>query len=270
MAILWGWSSFHEDSPLFIKAAIFTRMESVVEGKLGKGDSRLNEIPFHPSRLFANPHVKIAENLPSSSRLFSQTFRTTTSKTWRKQVRNSNISIRFGFFERYIFLSLFFFFADKKLRRKRSVTIVYRRKYRERRRGAQGFWIISIVNNNDGLPVERFAAVLFEPEHHGDGIVRLTGLYIAGQSCPLSCHSLYRLHGYCNTHGRWGVEKFFFFPLSSERIMTWRDIMRFFREKEGEKENSEERVKFCPAQLVKMNFAVFPFWSRNETYRRSV
>lgn len=113
MAILWGWSSFHEDSPLFIKAAIFTRMESVVEGKLGKGDSRLNEIPFHPSRLFANPHVKIAENLPSSSRLFSQTFRTTTSKTWRKQVRNSNISIRFGFFERYIFLSLFFFLQTR-------------------------------------------------------------------------------------------------------------------------------------------------------------
>lgn len=115
MAILWGWSSFHEDSPLFIKAAIFTRMESVVEGKLGKGDSRLNEIPFHPSRLFANPHVKIAENLPSSSRLFSQTFRTTTSKTWRKQVRNSNISIRFGFFERYIFLSLFFFFCRQEI-----------------------------------------------------------------------------------------------------------------------------------------------------------
>lgn len=58
---------------------------------------------------------------------------------------------------------------------------------------------LSLVNNYDGLPVEWFAAVLFKPEHHRDGVVRLAGLYITGQSCPLPRHPLYRLHRYCNT-----------------------------------------------------------------------
>lgn len=113
------------------------------------------------------------------------------------------------------------------------------------RRGGQGFWIISIVNNDDGLPVERFAAVLFEPEHHGDGIVRFTGLYIAGQSCPLSCHSLYRLHGYCNTRGRghWKIlfSSFFFFSFrpAIERKNYDVTIMRLF-EKEKERKYEKE------------------------------
>lgn len=50
------------------------------------------------------------------------------------------------------------------------------------------------------LPVQRFAAVLFEPEHHRDGIIRLARLYITRQDRPLTRHSLYRLHRYWNTH----------------------------------------------------------------------
>lgn len=123
------------------------------------------------------------------------------------------------------------------------------------RRGGQGFWIISIVNNDDGLPVERFAAVLFEPEHHGDGIVRFTGLYIAGQSCPLSCHSLYRLHGYCNTRGRghWKIlfSSFFLFFFSSRYRAEelWRGgvtIMRLFekeKKRKWERERGWSRIK---------------------------
>lgn len=47
-----------------------------------------------------------------------------------------------------------------------------------------------------GLPVQGFAAVLFEPEHHGDSVIRLAGLYVTRQDCLLTLHPLYRLHGY--------------------------------------------------------------------------
>lgn len=58
-----------------------------------------------------------------------------------------------------------------------------------------------------GLPVQGFTAVLFEPEYHGDGVIRLAGLYITRQDCLLTRHPLYRLHGYWNTHQRLRSEK---------------------------------------------------------------
>lgn len=51
-----------------------------------------------------------------------------------------------------------------------------------------------------GLPVQRFAAVLFEPEHHGDSVIRLSGLYVTRQNRFLPRHPLYRLHRYWKTH----------------------------------------------------------------------
>lgn len=150
----------------------------------------------------------------------------------------------------YIYMCIYFFFLSlsptPSFYEKEITTEEDRIDGNIERRGGQGFWIISIVNNDDGLPVERFAAVLFEPEHHGDGIVRFTGLYIAGQSCPLSCHSLYRLHGYCNTRTGALKNSFFFFfsfflfvPLSSGRIMTWR-LCDFSKKKKKGNENEKE------------------------------
>lgn len=156
----------------------------------------------------------------------------------------------------YIYMCIYFFFLSlsptPSFYEKEITTEEDRVDGNIERRGGQGFWIISIVNNDDGLPVERFAAVLFEPEHHGDGIVRFTGLYIAGQSCPLSCHSLYRLHGYCNTRGRghWKIlfSSFFLFFFSSRYRAEelWRGgvtIMRLFEKEKERKYEKEGRVE---------------------------
>lgn len=152
----------------------------------------------------------------------------------------------------YIYICIYFFFLSlsptPSFYEKEITTEEDRVDGNIERRGGQGFWIISIVNNDDGLPVERFAAVLFEPEHHGDGIVRFTGLYIAGQSCPLSCHSLYRLHGYCNTRGRghWKIlfSSFFLFFFSSRYRAEelWRDDYATFRKRKKKEMRTRKRM----------------------------
>lgn len=184
-------------------------------------------------KIAENPFVFFVSSL--SPLAFSRKENNISNRTTRENVEKvDNPNIDQVWISIYIFFSLF-------LRRNYDKGGEDRIDGNIKRRGGQGFWIISIVNNDDGLPVERFTAVLFEPEHHGDGIVRLTGLYITGQSCPLSCHSLYRLHGYCNTRIRGEHWKIFFVSLSKNYDVAG-GIMRFF-EKEKKKENTRKRIE---------------------------